>query len=136
MESHMELEIKAKSTPRPRCRVLNKKMATAYMPKEYMRYKDNLRILIKRHKIAKRTGLVALQIEFIFKIPASWSKKKQIEVLKSQNVTNNKDVDNLAKGVMDAMNDLIYDDDRQVVKLTASKRYGETDNIKINISNI
>lgn len=136
MESHMELEIKAKSTPRPRCRVLNKKMATAYMPKEYMRYKDNLRILIKRHKIAKRTGLVALQIEFIFKIPASWSKKKQIEVLKSQNVTNNKDVDNLAKGVMDAMNDLIYDDDRQVVKLTASKRYGEMDNIKINISNI
>lgn len=33
------------------------------------------------------------------------------------------DVDNLAKGVLDALNGLAYTDDRQVVTLTVSKRY-------------
>jgi Holliday junction resolvase RusA-like endonuclease len=34
------------------------------------------------------------------------------------------DVDNLSKLVLDALNDLYYADDRQIHRLTASKRYG------------
>lgn len=131
--NYFELEIKPKSAPRPRCRMINKKIATPYMPKDYMRYKENVRILIKRHRIAKYEGLIALEIEFIFKMPKSWSKKKQAEVLDKQNVTNNKDVDNLAKGVMDAMNELLFGDDRQVVKLDTSKLYGIKDQINVKI---
>jgi Holliday junction resolvase RusA-like endonuclease len=35
------------------------------------------------------------------------------------------DVDNYAKGVLDAMNGVLWDDDDQIVKLTVSKRFAE-----------
>ena len=35
------------------------------------------------------------------------------------------DVDNYAKGVLDAMNGVLWDDDDQIVKLTVSKRFTE-----------
>ena len=39
----------------------------------------------------------------------------------------NVDVDNLSKNVLDALNGVIWHDDRQVVKLHLSKRYVSTD---------
>lgn len=48
------------------------------------------------------------------------------------------DVDNLAKGVLDAMNGIIYDDDRHIINLFVSKRRvhrADEEGIFINVSN-
>lgn len=39
--------------------------------------------------------------------------------------TRKPDVDNIAKAVMDALNGLAWQDDKQVVRLSVCKRYGE-----------
>ncbi len=41
------------------------------------------------------------------------------------------DVDNLAKAVLDSFNELFWEDDRQVVQLTASKRFAEKAYIEV-----
>jgi Holliday junction resolvase RusA-like endonuclease len=41
--------------------------------------------------------------------------------------TNNKDLDNMVKFVLDALNDKLYLDDRQIFEITCSKLYSEHD---------
>ena len=40
--------------------------------------------------------------------------------------TSKPDVDNVIKGIFDAMNEIVWRDDKQVVDLTVKKRYAET----------
>jgi len=41
------------------------------------------------------------------------------------------DIDNLAKLVLDALNGIIWEDDKQIVKLLAEKKYAEKEEIRI-----
>lgn len=41
------------------------------------------------------------------------------------------DIDKLARGVLDALTDVLYADDQQVIKLTAIKQYGDTEGVWI-----
>ena len=43
------------------------------------------------------------------------------------------DVDNIAKAVLDALNGVIWVDDKQVVELTVKKYYGTSNEIQIEI---
>lgn len=64
-------------------------------------------------------GPVTLELEFIFPRPRGkiWKKKP----MPREKLTHGPDLDNLAKGVMDAMNQIVYMDDRQVSVLITSK---------------
>lgn len=64
---------------------------------------------------------VSVACEFIFEKPPSWSKKKT-EATRCHVVKP--DVDNLAKLVLDACNDVIWEDDCQVMRLNIAKSYG------------
>lgn len=69
-------------------------------------------------------GPVAVSVVFMLKMPETWSKAKKLmaqyrEVLP----TKKPDVDNLVKTVFDALNGLAYDDDKQIVELSARKVY-------------
>ena len=66
-------------------------------------------------------------IEVIQGVPQSWSKKKREEALANQlaPTTRNGDLDNIAKSILDALNECVYHDDCQVTTLIISKRYGE-----------
>ena len=46
------------------------------------------------------------------------------------------DLDNLVKAVLDALNDLAWHDDAQIIELHVSKKYVESPNIHINITEI
>ena len=48
--------------------------------------------------------------------------------------TTKPDLDNYAKAVCDAMSDIIYVDDAQIVRLLVSKRYGETEGTLVNVT--
>jgi Holliday junction resolvase RusA-like endonuclease len=56
-------------------------------------------------------------------IPASYSKKRKEACLNGLDWPKKPDLDNVAKGYLDAMNGIVYKDDVQVVKLRVSKRY-------------
>ena len=44
------------------------------------------------------------------------------------------DLDKLIRAVLDGLTDVAYEDDQQVVRLTAQKSYGETEGVHIRIS--
>lgn len=73
-------------------------------------------------------GPLTLEAEFYFAPPASASKKRREAMLNgTEPCTNPKDVDNLLKFIMDASNGILWHDDRQVVRLSGFKAYGERD---------
>lgn len=79
-------------------------------------FKAAARLLAKAaHRGELITGPVRLTVDFVFPVP-----KK----LKSNYVTKRPDADNLAKGVMDALNLVIWKDDSQVAELIVRKMYG------------
>lgn len=75
---------------------------------------------------------LAISLEFVFSPPESWSKKKKAEAIKSCAARCGKpDIDNLEKLVCDALNEIVYADDKQITEIHACKYYGESDEIKI-----
>ena len=59
--------------------------------------------------------------------PASWSKKKTNDALTGAIYPTSKpDADNVLKGILDAMNDIVFKDDKQVVDFACSKRFALT----------
>lgn len=57
----------------------------------------------------------------------SWSNKKRMAAISGDiRPTGKPDLDNVAKGILDAMNGIVFKDDSQVVELILRKRYAET----------
>jgi Holliday junction resolvase RusA-like endonuclease len=78
------------------------------------------------------SGPVEVRVSAIYAAPASWSRRKREDALNDRvRPTGRPDVDNLAKGVMDALNGIAYADDSQIVRLTASKHYGHSDSVVV-----
>jgi len=69
---------------------------------------------------------LSVDIAITVEVPASWSRKKREKALAGEIwPTGKPDIDNAAKLVADALNGIIWKDDKQIVRLVASKRYGE-----------
>ena len=70
-------------------------------------------------------------------VPGSWSKKKQTLALEHYLVPTVKpDLDNVVKVVFDAINNIVWDDDKQVAMLNVSKYYDKSPQIQITIMEI
>lgn len=69
---------------------------------------------------------VSLDMAITVEVPASWSRKKREKALAGEIwPTGKPDIDNSCKLVADALNGIVWKDDKQIVRLVASKRYGE-----------
>jgi len=69
---------------------------------------------------------IKLMLEFFYPIPTSWTKKEKAKAIAGMKTPNVKpDLDNVSKLVMDALNGVAYDDDKQIIFMSASKVYGE-----------
>jgi Holliday junction resolvase RusA-like endonuclease len=66
-------------------------------------------------------GPIDLKIRASYRVPASWSKKRAAA---ARWRTARPDADNIAKIIADAINEIVYGDDAQVVNLTVQKVYG------------
>ncbi len=73
---------------------------------------------------------IHLKLVFCFKVPKTWTKKMKAAPDHRRIVH---DIDNLSGGVMDALNGTAWKDDKDIVSLTAEKRYGEEDGIWLDI---
>lgn len=100
-------------TPRPR---FNGRFA--YMPKTYVQYQKDLVALILEQGIPK-DDYFKIHIIFHFSYPKSTPKKNRLEGLPMRNKF---DCDNLAKGVMDALEKAeIIENDRQFWSIQSEK---------------
>lgn len=102
----------------------------------YMQYKSIIRTLT-RNQFKNEVLESALEVDcrFYFKPPKSYTKKRLDQIFDSQYpFTKKPDIDNLIKGITDALNGLVYKDDSQIVKATMSKNYGQEDKIFICIN--
>lgn len=66
---------------------------------------------------------VAVYIYANYKVPDSYSKKRRSDCLAGIERPKVNDIDNVCKCVLDAMNGVVYLDDKQVVSLHATKRF-------------
>lgn len=123
------IEIAPKATPRPRF----SKYGT-YNKKEYTEYKEVIRLAyVAKNKGYPSENALQMRIDFFFKVPKSWTKKKK-ESAKWH--ISKPDTDNLIKAIKDALNGVAYKDDSQVCIVYASKRYSQRQGIKIEIEEI
>jgi Holliday junction resolvase RusA-like endonuclease len=69
-------------------------------------------------------------------IPVSWPKKKQQAALAGDLIPGKPDLDNVAKAVLDALNGVIYLDDKQVVRLVAEKKYSFEPRVEVYVHEV
>ena len=118
----IKLNMRGVSASRPRVT----KYGT-FNAKKYDNYKKLLQAKIRGFKPLPN---VPLRVELFFGfIPSKSAKKNKYPVPKY-------DVDNLAKGVLDACNGILFEDDVLVEELEVIKRYADVDCIFITIEEI
>jgi Holliday junction resolvase RusA-like endonuclease len=75
---------------------------------------------------------VCVALEFHFAPTRSISEKKRAALI-GQAMTKKPDIDNLVKLVFDAMNRIVWMDDKQVSSLTTKKVYSETSKVIVKV---
>lgn len=77
------------------------------------------------------------EIEVYIKMPQSFSKiKKQRAIAGEIRPLIKPDVDNCTKNIFDALNGIVYPDDKQIVELSVAKYYSDTDYVKVRIMEV
>lgn len=79
---------------------------------------------------------IVIEITAVFKIPKNLPKyvKEEIKECDYYYVPQTKpDLDNIAKAVLDALNGIAYDDDKQVVELACEKGYSSKDHSYLHV---
>lgn len=78
---------------------------------------------------------LTVEINVYKAIPASFSKKKQERAIAGEiRPTVKPDCDNIAKNINDALNGIVYPDDKQIVSLTINKFYSYDERVEVSIS--
>lgn len=72
-----------------------------------------------------------VSVEVMVKPPKSWSKAKTKNALGGLIAPGRPDIDNYLKAVLDGCNGVAFLDDSQVVAVYATKRYAETDGVRV-----
>lgn len=110
----------AKSRPRFASRG---RFMQAYTPEKTLNYENLVKISYPGGKLS---GAIEATIYLFFPIPKSTSKKKA-EDMRSLRILHTKkpDADNCVKAILDALNNIAYDDDSQVAMVRAYKYYSD-----------
>lgn len=125
-EPLLELVLNVEPMPCPRPRVaLRGRIPVAYYPAEYTKWKERVKALIASHlDSGVIVGTLAVSAIFVATKPKT-----------SKLPAPRWDVDNAAKAVMDAMTAAgVWEDDAQVVRLEAEKRWGTEPRIYLRVA--
>lgn len=120
--------------PRGKGRPRFTRTGRTYTPKETVMYEN---LVATSFDGGKLEGDLSAKIECYFPIPSSTSKKKREMMLTEEVYYNHKpDLDNLAKIILDSLNGIAFDDDRQVVRLEVAKFYSDRPRAEVWLSQI
>ncbi len=127
---------------RPRFRAFGKGKAKghAYTDAKTREYEDNLYGVASRymldHGMRLLEGPLVVEIDAWMSIPAGFSKKKKAAALACKVLPTVKpDFNNIA-GPLDALNGVVWVDDKQIVRGTVTKRYSDTPRLVVKIIEI
>lgn len=98
-----------------------------YTPRETVEYERAIATSYLEHGGKRHDGECAVKVTAYFTIPKSWTKAKKLEVVsRGLSPQTKPDIDNIVKVVMDGLNGVAYNDDKQVIRVVAEKRYSQT----------
>ena len=129
---------KAQAKQRPK---FNRLSGRAYTPKQTISFENWVKDCYFRSISSidnKPTDKpLKVSITMYVEIPQSKSKKQKEKMLTGEIKPIVKpDVDNVAKSILDALNGIIYLDDKQVVDLRVRKQYAEVPSVSVWISEV
>ena len=116
---------------RPR---FSRQTGVAYTPEKTARFEERLAWAAQStmNRRALLEGPLSMRVHAYFSIPASKSKKWKTAALENKIYPSKKpDIDNIIKGIADALNKVVYVDDTQIVALLATKNYSTRPRIEI-----
>jgi len=105
-----------------------------YTPTKTRQYEDLVKYIYKTKCKHFFKDDVKVDIKCYFSIPKSDSKK--VKKNKYKNIirpSKKPDIDNIIKVILDSLNELAYDDDKQVIKSTCEKFYGDEPRVEVTI---
>lgn len=122
--------------PRGKGRPRFTRQGFAYTDKETRAYEKLVKIsydLCEDKKVYE--GNIKIEIWANFVPIKSTSKKKYRELI-GQPYNKKPDIDNIAKIILDGLNEVAYKDDNQVVELVVHKTYAEQDYVEVEIKEL
>jgi Holliday junction resolvase RusA-like endonuclease len=75
----------------------------------------------------------AVRIHAYYYMPISWSKKKRKQAMEGEIVPGKPDLDNISKSILDAIQGIVIDDDKNVIKLTVEKRFALQPRVEVHV---
>ena len=128
---------KAQAKQRPRMG----RSGIVYTPKETLVYENYVKMCYSDY--ANQFGWlpyenqVRAEIEVLVAVPKSDSKtKKKAKIEGMIRPAVKPDCDNLAKSILDSLNGLAYQDDKQVVELLVKKYYAENAEVRVRLTEV
>ena len=106
-------------------------------PQETVAYENLVKWSYVQQAGNRLEGAVQADITGYFPIPSSTpKKKKQAMANETVEYTHKVDCDNLAKIILDSLNEIAYKDDAQVSRLTVRKLYSEKPRVEVTLTEI
>ena len=118
---------KPQGKQRPRFSRISK---TVYTPNKTAKYEKQIAKAYTDSggKCIPADGYVSVTVCAFFPIPKSYTKGKRLACKHNVNRPDKKpDIDNIIKAVLDGLNGVAYEDDKQVVEAIGRKYYTESD---------
>lgn len=109
----------------------------AVTPKKTKDYEESVRELFTYSRLKKIEGPVSVEVLAYYAIPKSATKGKK-EAMRSgkEKPTIKPDIDNVVKVICDALNGYAYEDDKQIVQLSAIKGYADEPKVIVQVSSV
>lgn len=125
--------IRGKQRPR-----FNSKTRRTYTPQDTVNYENWVKMCYKQQSNKKLEGSIKATIIAYFAIPKSYSKKRVQAIREGvEYPCKTPDIDNCIKIILDSLNGIAYSDDKQVVEITAIKRWTEgTERVEFELEEI
>ena len=107
-----------------------------YTPEKTVMYENLVKTLyIEKYNTNKLDGALLMRVEAFYSIPKSVTKKVRDGIRTGEILPTVKpDLDNVLKVIMDSLNGIAYDDDKQVVGVILGKMYDITPRVEIIIN--
>lgn len=132
MEAEIHIVVPGHPVPWMRPRFKGKQ---AFSAQRHREYHELIRIFAAEAMRGRKpfAGNVAMEVLAVFAIPKSFSRSKRQEALDGHLGVGVPDLDNLEKN-WDALNGIVFDDDKQIQRNSSAKRYGEEPRLEFRIS--
>jgi Holliday junction resolvase RusA-like endonuclease len=128
MKNRIQFDVIGKPYGQKRPRAFRRgKFLGIYAPKENVEY--SVKVVNAFNKVGKKYDDVPLVIEIqaFFKKPKLTKKEQALDLPKHKFPTKKPDGDNIAKAILDSLNQVAYHDDSFVTELSVSKYYTDGD---------